>query len=444
MLLKDFHDEWSTKMTSKSPDLMDKLFNVDNSKHCVEFEIYIVSRIVKAMNPGDTETSFISFWDDLIRNVLNFMLSDVGKSERNSSRSASTEPKRPDYLFIVDSVCVFRGEGKVPGDSIETPRRELVDKLVWSYGDVPYLFGYTAVGYDVRLYALTHVDNVTKAIELAVYNLAHLEGRFRLLLAILNIVRLLRCLAKMCPDSARGEYRVLKRDFGVKLLLDPLYVVKSFPKEAFEVARSHVEAVYTVLREQKVPNVDSLVRVDKKHSEFIFRPRGQARKPANLEELFHALTNVLQALVKLHTVSWMHRDIRWSNVIMNHNDNSWFLIDFMDAAPCPQSSPSGNHLSKAEHAPEIFIDGGSHKTAVDIWSVGFLIGTCEDNVCQSWYDLGGKRSQFHRELMDADPSKRPTAAAALDRLGHFYQEYVGQQVLPKETQDPRKKKQRPN
>ncbi|CAK4249788.1 unnamed protein product, partial [Aphanomyces euteiches] len=84
MLLKDFHDEWSTKMTSKSPDLMDKLFNVDNSKHCVEFEIYIVSRIVKAMNPGDTETSFISFWDDLIRNVLNFMLSDVGKSERNS------------------------------------------------------------------------------------------------------------------------------------------------------------------------------------------------------------------------------------------------------------------------------------------------------------------------------------------------------------------------
>ncbi|KAH9085748.1 hypothetical protein Ae201684P_005451 [Aphanomyces euteiches] len=341
------------------------------------------------------------------------MLSDVGKSERNSSRSASTGPKRPDYLFIVDSVCVFRGEEKAPGDSIETPRRELVDKLVWSYGDVPYLFGYTAVGYDVRLYALTHVDNVTKAIELAVYNLAHLEGRF--------------------PSCA-----------CVQTALEPSQVVKCFPKEMFDEASKHLEAVYTVLKEYKIPNVDSLVHVDPNEAHFVFIPRGQARKPVNLEELFHALTNVLQALVKLHTVSWMHRDIRWSNVIMNHNDNTWFLIDFMDAAPSPQSSPSGNHLSKVEHAPEIFIDGGSHKTAVDIWSVGFLIGTCEDNVCQSWYDLGGKRSQFHRELMDADPSKRPTAAAALDRLGQLYQEYVEQQALPKETQDPRKKKQRHN
>ncbi|CAK4076355.1 unnamed protein product, partial [Aphanomyces euteiches] len=182
------------------------------------------------------------------------MLSDVGKSERNSSRSASTGPKRPDYLFIVDSVCVFRGEEKAPGDSIETPRRELVDKLVWSYGDVPYLFGYTAVGYDVRLYALTHVDNVTKAIELAVYNLAHLEGRFRLLLAILNIVRLLRSLVRMCPDSARGENKILQRDFGVKVFLEPSQVVKCFPKEMFDEASKHLEAVYTVLKEYKIPN----------------------------------------------------------------------------------------------------------------------------------------------------------------------------------------------
>ncbi|KAG3004234.1 hypothetical protein PC120_g18694 [Phytophthora cactorum] len=186
-LHQEIYDTWITKMTSPSPELMAKLFKIDNLKQCVNFLFRIGSRIVYATDPGDTETSFISFWDDLIRNVLNFVLHDIGKSDRNSSRSASTGSNRPDYLFVVDSVCVFRGEEKAPGEQMETPRRELFEKLIWSYGDAPYLFGYAAVGYEARLYAITRVHDDVDAIELGVYDLKHLEGRFRLLLAILNV-----------------------------------------------------------------------------------------------------------------------------------------------------------------------------------------------------------------------------------------------------------------
>ncbi|OQR85140.1 hypothetical protein THRCLA_23056, partial [Thraustotheca clavata] len=100
------------------------------------------------------------------------------------------------------------------------------------------------------------------------------------------------------------------------ILFVPSCVVKSFPKALFQQAKCHVEVVYTVLEEHAIPN-----------------PRGQERKSANLDELFHVLTNVLEALVKLHAAFWMHRDIRWSNIIKSRDDNiSRFLIDFMDAA----------------------------------------------------------------------------------------------------------------
>ncbi|ETM47996.1 hypothetical protein F441_22449 [Phytophthora nicotianae CJ01A1] len=399
---------------------MDKLFRIDNTEPCVEFLYQIGSRVVESVDPGDTKYSFVSFWDDLIRHVLNFV--SIGKSDRNTSRSESTG--RPDYLFIVDSVCVFRGEEKAPGEQMETPRRELFEKLVWSYGDAPYLFGYAAVGYEVRLYAITRVHDDVDAIELGVYDLKHLEGRCRLLLAILNVARLLRSLASECPESARDEYMAISRDQVIRILLEPSRVVKCFPKALFQRAKDHVEAVYKVLEEHAIPNVDRLDHADKNTMRLIFKPRGQERRPANLVELFRALANVLQALVKLHAASWMHRDIRWLNVIKSRDgDNSWFLIDFMDAAQTPQLSPSGNHLSEAEHAPEIFSDG-IHTTAVDVWSVGRLIQTCGGEVYGSWYDTGRERTQFLELLMHDDPSRRPTAVAALDRLHQLEQEYL--------------------
>lgn len=55
----------------------------------------------------------------------------------------------------------------------------------------------------------------------------------------------------------------------------------------------------------------------------------------------------------------------------------------------------------------------------------------------SWYDLGGERTQFIKLLTDDDPSRRPTAAAALDRLRQLEQTHLNRQ-----TRDERNKRQR--
>ncbi|KAK1941788.1 hypothetical protein P3T76_006852 [Phytophthora citrophthora] len=334
---KRIRDNWITKMKVPSPELMEKIFRVSNSEPCVEFLNQVGYRVVYPVKPGDTHTSFISFWDALIRNVLDFV--GIGKSNRPSKWSASTGS--PDYLFTVDSVCVLRGEVAVPGASIKRLRHRF--KVAWIYGDAPYLFGYAAVGYEVRLYAITR--DATDRIELGVYDLKHLEERFRLLLAFLNIARLLRSIASLCPASFRDEYQTIIRDEGIKIFLERSRVVKCFPKELFYRAKCHAEAVYKVLEEHDIPNVDRLDHANQNSKRLIFTPRGQETKPTNLVDLFHALSNVLQALVRLHTASWIHRDIRWPNVMKNR-ENSWFLIDFMDAAQSPRlskrSAPESN------------------------------------------------------------------------------------------------------
>jgi len=62
-----------------------------------------------------------------------------------------------------------------------TLRHELSEKMIWSYGSVPYLFGYAAIGFDVRLYAIAKVQQTPKgnrvgAKELGVFDLCGVAG----------------------------------------------------------------------------------------------------------------------------------------------------------------------------------------------------------------------------------------------------------------------------
>jgi Crinkler effector protein N-terminal domain len=197
---------WMSKMEAPFQELMEKLFITSNLEPCVDLLTRIKSRIVdNTVNTGTSEASFVPFWEDKIRHVLDLVLFDVGTSERDSSCSASTGLKRPDFLYIVNSVCIFRGEETALGTDIGIPRHELIEKLNWTYGvEVPYLFGYAAVGFEARIYAITCLQASNgfqlENHELSVFQLGQLDERFRFLLAILNISRLLQGLASLCPQ----------------------------------------------------------------------------------------------------------------------------------------------------------------------------------------------------------------------------------------------------
>ncbi|KAL8020732.1 putative protein kinase [Plasmopara halstedii] len=421
---------WSSFPGGPSMDVQDKMFAADDMAPCKKIKKKIES-MLEPLRSGDTECSFIWFWDTVFRSILDVVFTRA-RINRDSSKNLSTENKRPDFLFILNDVCVFRGEEAEPGTNINLPREQLYQKLTWVYGAVPYVFGYAASGYKVDLFALFRSSSESSDVEsysIGYFDLESAADRFRIVLALLNLCLLFSAITEACPDSGRNEYRNIHCSNGVVVRLNPTFVEKIFPsEEGFD----QLEHIYGIMQSANVSNVDRLIKLKWAKKTAIFEPRGTMMKPRNLLELFVALRNILEALVALHRESVIHRDIRWSNVIKRRDRDAWFLIDFADAATSPQRFPNGKHLSTEEHAPEIFVNGSIHTTAVDIWAVGYLIETSGVR----WDDLA-RRTAFAKRLMQKDPTRRPTAEHAFRDLKELQQEVTQEQPMIDNLQNTR-------
>ncbi|KAG1695984.1 Crinkler effector protein 8 [Phytophthora capsici] len=415
--------------------LRDKLFEGNDVSPCGLLERAVFSHAF--LNPevdgGTTESAFHYFWDSIIRVVLRSVFRRAYVN-RDSCRKASSGLKRPDFLFALDHICVFRGEETDTSTPITVPRKELSQMLVWSYGGVPYVFGYAASGFELELFAIHQAekrDNTGKDLKKIVsthliggFNLQQSSERFRLVLALLNLCLLFPEIVRNCPASAKIDFLDIHRD-GVEVRLSPTFVDKCFHTEE-EYRR--VKLIYESLKPFDVPRADAVVTTDSDQFSLTLMPRGIEMKPSSLSELFVALRNVLEALVVLHRNGWMHRDIRWSNVIKQINHVEWFLIDFADAAQSPQNYPSGGHLTEDEHAPEIFVIGGSHTTTVDVWAVGYLVKTSK--IEREW-NADPERALFLDRLINTDPIARPTADEALQLVSRFEREAAEQEGVHK-------------
>jgi hypothetical protein len=106
-----------------------------------DFITTIVKVILMFPNPedGGTENSYHSFWDQNIRYPLTYVLN--ARAIRDGNKITSAALPMPDFGLLVNGICVFRGEEKVPSYSGKHPRRELFDKLTWTYDPAPYVLG---------------------------------------------------------------------------------------------------------------------------------------------------------------------------------------------------------------------------------------------------------------------------------------------------------------
>ena len=91
-------------------------------------------------------------------------------------------------------------------------------------------------------------------------------------------------------------------------------------------------------------------------------------------------------------------------------DGSYGLIDWDDSVTGLDSLPNADvsHLDRESHAPEMFIEGGTHDRTVDIWSVGYLIDQNSEHA-----DAG--LNVLKAELLKAAP-ERPHVRTALGLL----------------------------
>ncbi|KAI9566666.1 hypothetical protein HD554DRAFT_2174326 [Boletus coccyginus] len=346
-----------------------------------------------------TQPAFISFWDNNIRDIMELLL-PTGRSIRNSKEHTATMRCRPDYAFLMNNLCPFRGEEK------------LADKVAWAYDPAPYVLGYYAIGPRLTLVAICPPPQGQS--RPVVRNIASVDlklkaHRIKNICRLINLVGLFELLANLVrpPDA---EFVKLARDNGTVEIAGH-HIIKSYtcPDKLVRVLR--LQSIYGMLKKRRVPNVDSLKhRFD---SSLILSPRGLAKTPTSEEELLGAIICVLEALEVLHEKpSILHRDIRWPNVMRRLEDRlKWFIIDWEEAVLAPGTAEP--HFKQSTHSPRVFVDG--HGTEVDIWGVGGLIMDCEA------LDISSQLKDLGRWMQG---SSAPSAREALGKIKEYISSLV--------------------
>jgi hypothetical protein len=147
------------------------------------------------------------------------------------------------------------------------------------------------------------------------------------------------------------------------------------------------------------------------------RPVHSQVLPLTFRQLIEALRDVLAFLIEFHRLQFNHRDVRWPNILRT-GQGKWVLIDFELAAAEGAEAPSDDKLDSHKKPEESRPAGKTFTSAGDIWLVGQLVGawqTCRNISLESYPEF----LKLVRQMTDRDPQKRPSAAAACEKLLPF-------------------------
>ncbi|KAI3705832.1 hypothetical protein L1987_76076 [Smallanthus sonchifolius] len=407
---------------------------------CRSITFEILSPIVRS-NPTLTATtrdSFIGLWDDCINRVVskfsNLDMVFIRKPSHLPSNNG-VQDQWPNVTGFVQNFCLWRGEetDRLQEDNNLDPSSLLVQKLLWSYVDLPYILGYYAVGYIVTFCALSRTHDTLIRTDLHTVDLSTPGDRIKALVPCWRIAGLLSLLADRCANiqqiNKSFPYSDFERiDLGNNNILEltPNYMTRVFSSKRKWVT---VKEIYDFL-DHRIPHSEYICQSSERDSSLSFKPRGCKLKLSSFEQLVEALKHVTKALVALHDLSFMHRDLGWDKVMRrNDRENEWFVIGFDEAASAPQIYPPPPQqdigvsagagvgipptLSPVSlggrHAPEMK-GRGMHGVKVDVWGVGQMLKTC------GLVGLPKALRELQNRCLDQNPEQRPTAADCYHHL----------------------------
>ncbi|XP_065860101.1 uncharacterized protein [Euphorbia lathyris] len=394
---------------------------------CRGFVCEILSSLIRS-NPTITTSckdSFIGLWDDCINRVISKFCSGEVVIVRKSSFPPSDhtlQDQWPNVTGFIRNFCLWRGEetDQLREGQVD-PSSSIVEKLLWTYTDIPYILGYYAVGYLVTFCALCRSQDRILRTDLYTLDLSSPAERIKALVPCYRIAGLLPLLAERCLNNVNNGGGFIKQltysDFerldlgnGNIIEMTPNTVTRFFPSKRKWAA---VKEIYDYF-DQRIPHAEFIYRSQEKDLGLVFKPRGVKLKPANCEQLVEALKYVTKALVALHDLSFMHRDLSWDKVMRRSDrENEWFVCGFEEAVGAPQIYPLPCGVvgeGRGRHAPEM--GRGLHGVKVDVWGIGEMVKTC---------GLGSNTvPKMLRELqnrcLELNPEQRPTAADCYHHL----------------------------
>lgn len=277
-----------------SSDILQKMF-VKSNKAAYRVWTEFITNIACPPDVSNqfTEDSFHAFWDMVIVKPFKIGYPD-GHCNRNTSLHIPIKNLQPDFAYLVENVCLVRGEEKGIIDTGD-PAKELINKLEWTYGKCPYIFGYYAYTTKVTYCYIYAEGKKILRKDLFTLNLDTMRGRVEAFNIGINIGRLLPLLRQTVPYDYK-EYIILFRSDGRAIELMQNKIVKRYHSiEAVE----HIQTIYRELSNQKVPFVDKLEHANFKDTSapfVIFSPKGVLCEPQSRAELIKALYCVLSAL----------------------------------------------------------------------------------------------------------------------------------------------------
>ncbi|XP_057475942.1 uncharacterized protein LOC130763940 [Actinidia eriantha] len=365
---------------------------------------------------ASSRDSFIGLWDDCINRIISKFSSIemIIIRKPTLSSSESLQDQWPNVTGFLRNFCLWRGE---ECDQLReghlNPLSSIVEKLFWSFTDLPYVLGYYAVGYIVTFCALSRSNDRIIRTDLYTLDLSTPGERMKALVPCWRIAGLLPLLADRCFNLANGNncklfpYSDFERyDMGNGNFTEmtPNAVTRYFSNK-----RKWAEAkeIYDFL-DCRIPHAEVIMRSSEKEMAITFKPRGCKFKPCNCDQLVEALKHVTKALVALHDLSFMHRDLCWEKVMRRseREGGEWFVAGFEEAVRAPQIYPHA--AASGRHAPEM--GRGLHSVKVDVWGVGYLLKTSGLTAVPKmlW--------ELQNRCLDHNPEQRPTAADCYHHL----------------------------
>jgi hypothetical protein len=385
--------------------------NVVNFPYLVDAEVDVYSYV---------KDTFTKVWDVIGAAMATRLTCLYDKVDQTGM--TTVKRLRPDVCVYskAKGALLLKGELKADDNEISVATRELLTKMTgWNplvMADLPFLPCFAWAGYSFRWAMVRGKRSAANEAEViqcpSELDLRVPSQRVLLLKQSINVFRILVALDRSASSSPRFPlYEEQKRSKNASVWIQPHRVIK-------KCLHSAPDPVYAFLGSET--GVSGAVRVEKKRTrephgktELIITPVCLSEPPKNEAELRSAVNCVLTALVALHGIRYVHRDIRWENVLKS-GTNSWLLADFEEAAEAGQPLNPGTRNEAELHLPQEVLRPPHRYTAKsDVWAVGKLM---EKWASDTDTNLSVGMKSFMDRLLKEKQADRPTAEVALAQL----------------------------
>jgi hypothetical protein len=361
-----------------------------------------------------TEEVWASFADALTGSVWRQLSSLSGTfaylDNRNAvDRSGATQQTlRPDYCGWSNHALIVKAEHKSTQMELSKALSELAVKMaanVYTRLNMPFLPCF-AVGGDLLQFAVllpeagggVRLETVSDPLSMV----SHTD-RLRILAASFQMFRVLVWLRSRMPAVVIPLYEEQWREDGGCIMVYEACVVKT--------CRSAAPAgVYDLLFASAIPCAITITSCSRQTTalglmwRLEVRPVGLQVLPTSEAELCCAMRCVLRALAALHAHGYVHRDVRWPNVL-SLDSGEWLLIDFELAGATGAPVPEGR-ICRELVSPEARPTGTPYTAADDVWQVGRLMQMAEELVLS-------REAEAFAALLTTVQEQRPSASEAL-------------------------------